>query len=322
MSRRFQNDGERTVLFERIAQLQTQLPPPATYSLFPHLFPNDVDFASTIEAATTHTPSPREKDALAIGVVVGNGHTMSMLPEAGVDAMLMLDEDGGLLRWQQYLGSLLIGQEARAGFRAELRSEAAWPRHIAMIIQLGRNSTAFHSPEQRLLVERDSLGSTHFLASEERYRMCREALLETPIAYAQANLLDIATMARIGSAVQTMGEITFFNATNVADYATASSRLADYRKTLSLLPLHPDAFIAYSSWIYRAANEPPKLVSPPVCYWSQGVDGYLAAFEENVPNIPYFGDPTELVWGRQPGTSDRLYESFRQAYGEYPWRQQ
>jgi hypothetical protein len=312
------SDAERADAFDRVAQLQTALPDVWSFSLLPFTYANDLDFAATIEAAATRTPRPADKRALAIGLIIGNGYIASALPELDVDAVVMLDMDGGVLRMQQFINELLARQATDDGFGEEIGQPEAFPAEITRIIELSKASGG-HTAEAGLRAESYALGRHHFLSSAERYRICRDRVMEVPFAYAQADITNASLIGKLGLAMADAGEITFFNATNVAEHILRS-QLPAYEESLAALPFHPDAFVAYSSFARTESDGRVRVTAPPACYWAQGVEAYTAAYRANLQNTPYMDDPTSgsgLVYGAQPGTEGAA-DVLARYYEEHP----
>lgn len=215
------------------------------------------------------------------------------------------------------VGSLLLKNATAADFLEETRHEDRFPGLISRIVKIGRIEGMHGDIHKRFLDERKTLAGHHFLTDEQRYQACREAMAKTPFVYVNVDLTDPVVVAKVGEVLAGAGEITFLNATNVADYIPPSrpEEYDRYQEAMRTLPFHPEAFVAFSSFVFRAENGDPSITSPPVCYWASGLEEYLDSYTESRKWLPDYADPpSNLVWGRQPGVtiSDEDYAQLMQ----------
>jgi len=309
------NTLEQTAaLFERAALLQAQLPNVRSYAALSYIAPNDANFAATIEDAAVRTPSPTGENALALGVIVGNGYVNSIVPELPVDVVAMVDNDGCVLDWQRYVGACVRACPTAANFWERFADEAAYPKRIAQILDLVKTAGTLQDITKRFEYEREAFGPRHFLASEQRYQECRQAMLRTPFVYANANFVDVPTMQKVGAGLASAGEVTFFNPTNMVEHLLTHEYPA-YLQGLGMLPVHQQVFVAYSSFVYQKSDGEMTITVPPRSCWTQGMDNYVADYQASLQWLPRYQEPpSTLIWGRQPGVPDSVMQDLTDFY--------
>lgn len=236
---------------------------------------NDANFVSVIEPAHLRTPVP-DRAMAAIGVVVGNGSITSLRPELPVDAVVMLDAYPPVHDWQRYSDAALAACPTPRAYLDCVTKDDHLPR-------LGLADK--RSIEALLADERHVLGSYHFLSSEYRYTACRAAALAKPVLHATVDITDQAAMSGMGTAfTEANAQVTFLHTTNVAEYV--AEELEAYQGSLKSLPIHPSAFIIWSSGV-RIEEDGPAITAP-TARWSIGLNSYLRESEALLAPLRHF----------------------------------
>lgn len=200
-----------------------------------HIHKNDEGLGYIIEQIHNYDV---ETDKLRVGIVVGNGAILSVLPDVPADVLIIIDYNPFILEWTGFTLQALIQSQSPKEYKQRVYSETN-PLY-AELVKKGLK------PDDGLQRELQDLGAKHFLSSESRFQECREAARRKKLLMARVDLRDRDYLRQLGDVIREQnGEVTFANFTNVWEHA--GSGLAD---SLQELQFSPQATILHSSRAY------------------------------------------------------------------------
>lgn len=180
-----------------------------------------------------------------IGLVVGNGYILSLLPDLPVNDVILADIEPAVHHFIFYVKNLIINcneenfEKKRALIQSEINQYIAEVKKYKLL-----------NDEESLATEIESLGEKHFLYSEERFNICKKALLEKELLPIKLDLLDYHAVNKFAKLlIAEKLKISFINITNVADY----DRFRILPSNLMCLPLASD-FAVISTSLVSIAN--------------------------------------------------------------------
>lgn len=143
------------------------------------LYCTDAGSAVVIEGILGHRQEPTQESAVAttglrIAMLEARGHTLSLLPELATSLILITDQNKASIEWEQHCAATMMRSPNRQDY-----TQSVWdvdqpvPRRL-----LGTRSLTSSTIIDAVTAEASSLRRYHFLASEERYQLCRSTLLQ------------------------------------------------------------------------------------------------------------------------------------------------
>lgn len=150
------------------------------------------------------------KDRLAtkhggIGVFVGAGGLLSLLPDLPVDVVVMIDLDPSVLKFNETLAKLI--------------TKSSTPETVLHQLSLNEMPVRYRASSQ-LLDEADEYGEFHW-THPSRFPQVQHALRKKPIVYITADITNEGFGADFKCIAHTFNErIRFANLTNVHSYIT------------------------------------------------------------------------------------------------------
>lgn len=288
--------GESQGLFDVAARLQAILPveePDFSRYVRQELATNDRHFFGTIDTLVREgLPKPDAKHS--VGLVIGGGYLLSMLPELPVDIVVMNDRDPFATAWQRAKMDIMKDAETPNEFMERVLDQST---PIAQAILTYEQRIRLHRVEYCewvqypyrfpvdtwMQAEQDQARGWHFLSSPERYAQCREELLRKPIVFASMDLADLDKMGAMSEALRAVDtQITFANLTNASEHNPYPRD--SYDNGLRRLPFHPEAFVAYSSSIRYHGGDVVSVHHNPIARGStRGIEAYLGECRKELP---------------------------------------
>lgn len=276
---------------ERQLQLALSVVEP-DYRSYPRdlLVSNDIGFSETVDAIVDEG-LPRSERSRSAGLVVGGSYLESLLPELAVDVVIVVDREPFALAWQRCKQSVLRDAPTPGKFiKRILNQKTPIGQAILRSVQtralerVGRYHYIQHPyefpVELWLSHEQQQVGDLHFLSSDERYRHCREAMLRTPIIQSSTDLESVKDTRDLSDALAAVdSQITFANFTNAWEHSYGDG----YQEGVMELPIHPGAFIAYSTSVEYIEDGFVRLHRTPLARHTRGVAPYLSACIEDLP---------------------------------------
>lgn len=301
--------GEAEGIRDVAARLQAMLPveePDFSRCVQQELATNDRYFIGTIDTLVREgLPKPDAKHS--VGLVIGGGYLLSMLPELPVDIVVMNDYDPFAIAWQRAKMDIMKDAETPDEFMERVLDQSTL---IAGAILTYEQRQALERRElcdyiqhpyrfpvdTWMELEQGNVGERHFLSSSKRYARCREALLRKPIVFAPMDLANLDHMREMAEAFRGVdAQITFANLTNASEHNPYPRD--SYDNGLRRLPFHPEAFVAYSSSIRYHGGDVVSVHHNPIARGStRGIEAYLGECRKELPIY----DHGPAHWNEEP----------------------
>lgn len=199
---------------------------------FPHILHQGGQFIFCNENYRVHnivqqikrvaTNNPKTSKDIQVGVIVGGGHILSMLPEYSefLDVLIFLDVNDQVLNHNRALIDLLLKCPDIATFKQEYpkKLKALRPTMSSSLI---KNYEELLYKEQAELVDQNSF----FLKDEKRYQECRAACAKMAFILQQ---IDLSNLTLVNDLLKTLDstnvktKIHLLNITNLPDLLNAS----------------------------------------------------------------------------------------------------
>lgn len=197
-------------------------------------YSNDASYIPTyLETCYSSMPqtSIQSNRIPSLGMVVGNGYILSLLPEICADDILLLDRVP-LVHYFIFAVRELILHAPLNGDFVQLKKMLI--NQISLIEQSINNTLGITKALMTIQDEMKTLGSKHFLANEVRYIQCREALQAKELVPIEIDISNIEQMNALSEAVElSQCVVSFVNLTNVAEY-TGNDKLYSVIENLPL----------------------------------------------------------------------------------------
>jgi hypothetical protein len=175
--------------------------------------------------------------AKKIGIVIGNSCIISLIPDIQADDILLLDIQPIIQNFILYIKNLILNTSER-NFEETKKN---------IIKNIENYEKRYHvSRDEGLQLEMAVLGDKHFLSSETRFNLCKQALKEKDLLPVQINLFDEKAMQKFSQLLNKEKlQISFLNLTNVSEYINAARNFSpfSYFKNLKNLPLSTNCSI-------------------------------------------------------------------------------
>lgn len=230
------------------------------------LISNDEGYRVVIPKLKEHLANKRG----GIGVVIGSGGFLSLLPELPVDTVLMLDVNPAVLEFNEVVARLVESSAspdevfqrlANPDFRVQnqiLKDIDEIYRYIDMV-------KGFLKKESR---EHGEYHWTH----PSRFNLVKESLRRKPVAYVAANITSPEFGTALNSVATRYGEkIPFVNFTNV--HAWIKPKTMDF---IRKWPFEADAAVLYSSHKGGLVGDWPKM------YLAIGPEEYIKQANKDI----------------------------------------
>lgn len=193
-----------------------------------------------------------------IGVFIGSGGLLSMLPDINLQAALLIDSNRSVLEFTQFLAQLIEQSES---------AEEAWAK-LTDVDSMNLESLKFLARVggldlEGIEAEAEVYGGDHW-TNPERFGKVKQALVERPVLYIAADIADPEFTASFTDTLNRYGhKISFANLTNVAYYVSDTSFIEQwpldtdplimYSHFPTVVPKELTMFIAHSPQEYRTA---------------------------------------------------------------------
>lgn len=219
----------------------------------------------------TYTPIDHTKSTInSIGIIIGNGYVLSLLPDICADDILLIDTQPVvhyfILAVRELILQANIDDEfglLKAKLIAQIRLLENTINHQATVIDA----------EVTVVDEMRMLGSKHFLANKTRFVQCREALKTKELLPIEIDISDIDLIKLLSETIELSEcNVSFLNLTNVADY-TGTHKLYS---SIQQLPLADNLKIITTQLVSD--------INKRVCYVSTN----LSEFHETLSHKPHF----------------------------------
>ena len=219
-----------------------------------HVHKNDKGYGYIISEITEDSVS---SEKTKVGLVVGNGAILSSLPNIPADIIVLTDYNPFIQEWTHFSSEALLRAETTDEYRQSVYSE-----QNPLYKELQERGVR---PEAGLEAEIADLGEQHFLASETRFRECKQALQRKQLLDFAVDLTDRSTLQGFSDTLErNNAEITFANMTNVWEHA--GNGLED---SLPILPFSPQAIMLSSSRTYSKDGQVQMMGV------KRGIHGYI-----------------------------------------------
>lgn len=221
---------------------------------------NDEGYRSVIPGLKEHLANKQG----GIGIFVGSGGLLSLLPDLPIDAALVLDMNPAVLELNEVVAKLVEGSASPDEVFQRLtdpdfRKQSQILRDIDEIYGDIDMTTGFLNKESR------EYGEYHW-THPSRFNQVKEALNRKPVVYVATNITDENFGSVLSKVAQQYGkEIPFANFTNV--HAWIKPTTMDFIRNW---PFEPDAAILYSSHKDGLVGDWPKM------YLAKSPDEYIA----------------------------------------------
>lgn len=202
------------------------------------------------------------KDLVNIGIVIGNSHILSLLPDFPIEVFLLLDIDPRVHLFILKIKELILKTDDNVSFETMRSNLIEAIKLLQNEIEFLSRSISEDSVSNLLKSERTKLGDKHFLSSPERFAQCKKALQIKELLPIKVDMFDIKLVEELGNLLKKSGcQITFMNLTNIADYDRNYSLL----KNLEYLPFTPTTVFIATSLVGFPSKE-----CDPACFVSIG----------------------------------------------------
>lgn len=228
----------------------------------PYVHKDDYNFNYFIGDIKSRLGNQEYTGKLRLGVVVGAGALLSILPEVDTDAWIVLDNNKFVLDWSDLtVSSLKTEADTLAYISRVYRSPLALEAQKANII-----------PNLWLEIEKNALKSYHFLNSEPKYNQVKENLFKTQVLFCLGDLSSKEYMEELSRVItENEGEIAYANLTDILEFAPLVA------ETIDKLPFRQDAVISWATRNYATINHPSSRLSTGILEYKQ-----KAAIENNL----------------------------------------
>ncbi len=209
-----------------------------------HVHKNDEGLGLTIGDVSDGEVSTNK---VRVGLVVGNGAILSSLPDVPADVLIITDYNPFIHEWTQFTANALYKANSPEEYRSIVYSTKN-PLYNELVKE------GLH-PEDGLADEMRDLGERHFLASTQRFRLCKSAIQRKQLLNHTVNLTDQRALQELAQVLsESNAEITFANFTNVWEHAGNGLESA-----LPILPFNNQAVILHSSRAYTDRDNPKMM---------------------------------------------------------------
>ncbi|MBV8801847.1 MAG: hypothetical protein JO131_02565, partial [Gammaproteobacteria bacterium] len=157
-----------------------------------------------------------------VGIVVGNGYILSLLPEIPADDIILLDNESLVHYFLLFIGNTILNANTDKDFSLLKEELIITIKKLEQIIYL-HNSVDEKEIEKQvnknLVNEMKYLGNRHFLSSKSRFLECKNALQKKELLPVKVDIFNKKDMKELGILLNKSAcKVSFLNLTNVADY--------------------------------------------------------------------------------------------------------
>lgn len=215
----------KKILERRIQSIYGEM---SNYSLYSNDLGIIENYTHLIEEC--YQPHLNLNDNLTIGIIIGNGNILSLLPDVPANDIILLDVEPVVHHFILYLKHLILNVNLETDFN--LIKENLIKQINAYIFYSNRDGK---NDITSLQLEMKGLKHRHFLSSKDRFLQCQTALREKDLLPICVDIFDTKQMTELSIELQKKQlKVSFINLTNVADYGSKSSLLFNIRN----LPLN------------------------------------------------------------------------------------
>lgn len=204
-----------------------------------YFFSND-NFYVTVLERLSEINKKSSMPVASAAMIVGNGYSISTLPEISANTILFCDIDPKVLQWTKHCISTFAKLTSQKNL-AELEEE--FKQHLFSVSQpteqqsMTRAQLKFDYEN-----ERNFLAEYHFFANSTRFSQCQKAVAEKNIIFLKINLFDADHAALLANYLHDNNiTISFINATNLMSWNSNA-----FKSTLSTLPCDAKMTVVYS----------------------------------------------------------------------------
>ncbi len=165
----------------------------------------------------TYAPTDHLKSMInSIGIIIGNGYVLSLLPDICSDDILLLDTQPVVHYFILMVRELILQANIDDEFGLLKKKLIAQIRLLENTIN---HQATVIDAQVTIIDEMRMLGSKHFLANKTRFVQCREALKTKELLPIEIDISDIDYIKLLSEAIELSEcNVSFLNLTNVADY--------------------------------------------------------------------------------------------------------
>ncbi len=183
-------------------------------------YSNDAGYISSyLRTCYPETAPPRDhsKSTInSIGIIIGNGYVLSLLPDICADDILLLDTQPVIHYFILIVRKLILRANIDDKFgllKKKLIDE------IRLLENTINQQETVMDAKVTIIDEMRMLGSKHFLANKTRFIQCREALKTKELLPIEIDISDIDLIKLLSETIKLSEcNVSFLNLTNVADY--------------------------------------------------------------------------------------------------------
>lgn len=151
------------------------------------------------------------KPKFKVGIVIGNGAILSLLPEIQASDIILLDKEPAVHLFVLQIKKLLLEYKDYNDFNSVRQTLIEKINQLAQLIMPSKNT--------ELATEMEKLGDLHFLANKNRLDRCIDALLKKDLIPINLDIFSDESMSDfIMLLIQSFCEISFMNLTNIAEF--------------------------------------------------------------------------------------------------------
>jgi hypothetical protein len=159
-----------------------------------------------------------------IGIVIGNGYILSLLPEIPAEDILLLDNESLVHYFLLLIGNAILKTNSNRDFALLKEELIIFIKKLEQLIYQHNSSDEKEIQEQvgkNLDNEMKYLGDRHFLSSKSRFLVCKKALQQKELLPINVDIFNQKDMEELGKLLNKSAcRVSFLNLTNVADYDT------------------------------------------------------------------------------------------------------
>jgi hypothetical protein len=179
-----------------------------------------------------------------IGVFVGAGNTLSMLPDLNLDLIVSVDLDPAVIAFNSHLTQLIVEGESPEQVLDDIDVAAATHKDRSQNILpiLRAHMLSANDLKYRLQSERNAIGDRHW-SNPDRFKQVQDLIPKTNWLRLVADIRNPKFARYLGMLSATLGRgVSFANMTNVHGYTGGS-----YGYFMEDWPVEDDLLIVYST---------------------------------------------------------------------------
>lgn len=171
-----------------------------------------------------------------IGIIIGNGNILSLLPDLPINDIFLLDNDPRVHLFLLKVKELILDTNDTEAFD---NIKQRLIKSISLLESEIMPNSNYGASSDSITLEIEHLGEKHYLHSKERFEQCKKALQAKEIIPINMDIFNHAQVTIFSESLKEFGcQILFMNLTNIADY----DRRQILPSVIELLPLANNTF--------------------------------------------------------------------------------